>query len=298
MNEYVTKTEIKTTLLQNQPTDQGEVAALESISFRYPYFFAPRFLGLSVCPASERSDAEVQKALLHFDKPHWLHYLLADPSPAPEKQTFKQENEVIAFVNEQILSVDAITKEKTPTTDDQESPPIEQPIEQTDAEMGLSTEDTTNKQDDILQGEKLSSLLQAQLDEFEKAVSVDAIVPIDTAPFYRVDYFAHQGIRLEALKNDVLSVKTRRFTDWLRHIREMQPNPVDLGTDLASENKVVQLAGKSIENPEVITEAMAQVLERQGKFEKALRLYEKLGFLNPAKTAFFAAKIEQLRKKI
>ncbi len=40
---------------------------------------------------------------------------------------------------------------------------------------------------------------------------------------------------------------------------------------------------------------MADVLARQGKTEKATELYHKLSLLNPGKSAYFAAKIDQIK---
>jgi len=51
----------------------------------------------------------------------------------------------------------------------------------------------------------------------------------------------------------------------------------------------------SIENKEVITEAMAEVFEKQGMNGKAVEVYQKLSLLNPAKSTYFAAKIAILK---
>ena len=58
-----------------------------------------------------------------------------------------------------------------------------------------------------------------------------------------------------------------------------------------------QLAGQSITDREVLTEAMAEVWEKQGNTLKATEIYRKLSLLEPAKSAYFAAKIEGLKKK-
>jgi hypothetical protein len=44
-----------------------------------------------------------------------------------------------------------------------------------------------------------------------------------------------------------------------------------------------------------VTETMAEVLEKQGQLDKAIQLYIKLSFINPEKSAYFAAKIQQLK---
>ena len=61
------------------------------------------------------------------------------------------------------------------------------------------------------------------------------------------------------------------------------------------ESKVVEDAIHSIENKEVITEAMAEVFEKQGMHDKAAGIYQKLSLLNPSKSAYFAARIEALK---
>ena len=61
-----------------------------------------------------------------------------------------------------------------------------------------------------------------------------------------------------------------------------------------AEEAVQTKAAHSIENREVYTEAMAEVLAKQGMRERARAVYEKLSLLNPDKRAYFAAKIEQL----
>ena len=58
---------------------------------------------------------------------------------------------------------------------------------------------------------------------------------------------------------------------------------------------IQQIADSSNTVREVVTEAMATVLEKQGKKDKAIELYNKLSFLNPHKRAYFADKIKKLK---
>ena len=62
------------------------------------------------------------------------------------------------------------------------------------------------------------------------------------------------------------------------------------------EAKVQQQAAQSNIEEEVITEPMAVAFALQGKEIRAIEVYEKLSLLNPTKSAYFAAKIEQLKK--
>jgi hypothetical protein len=69
----------------------------------------------------------------------------------------------------------------------------------------------------------------------------------------------------------------------------------NISTDL--EKKVEQLAEHSLDAKEVMTEAMAEVWVKQGNTEKATEIYRKLSLLDPSKSVYFAAKIDELKKK-
>jgi len=78
-------------------------------------------------------------------------------------------------------------------------------------------------------------------------------------------------------------------------MKRANENPTDLGTDVETEHIIEKIAQSSNEAKDVITETMAEVLKKQGKKEKAIQLYQKLSFLNPSKSTYFAAKINELK---
>jgi len=60
-----------------------------------------------------------------------------------------------------------------------------------------------------------------------------------------------------------------------------------------------ELAKKSIQADEhLITETYARILVMQGKYQKAVEMYSKLSLLKPRKSDYFAALIDQLKKRI
>ncbi len=163
-----------------------------------------------------------------------------------------------------------------------------------------SFEDADSENEALMPGladSKISSVLQEQMEAFKKPVAADAPVPIESEPYHTIDYFASQGIKLSAelQKQDHLAVKVKKFTDWLKQMKRINPTPADLGIDEATEHKVQDSAASSNEAKEVVTETMAEVLAMQGMKEKAIQVYIKLSFLDPSKTAYFASKIEQLK---
>ena len=148
---------------------------------------------------------------------------------------------------------------------------------------------------DEASNEKLSNLLKEQAAAFEKPVEETAL-PIEVAAYHRVDYFESQGIKLDEEKaNDKLGTQMKRFTEWLKQMKRINPNLSNPETDAAAESQVQNMAEHSNEPKEVVTEAMAEVLIKQGKPEQAISIYEKLSFFNPSKSAYFAAKIQELK---
>jgi hypothetical protein len=78
-------------------------------------------------------------------------------------------------------------------------------------------------------------------------------------------------------------------------MKKLPLTEITSGVTASDEQKVEQMAEHSIDDREVVTETMAEVWEKQGNREKAKETYEKLSLLNPDKSSYFAAKIEQLK---
>ncbi|OQP39900.1 hypothetical protein A4H97_16910 [Niastella yeongjuensis] len=114
--------------------------------------------------------------------------------------------------------------------------------------------------------------------------------------YHTIDYFASQGIKLlqEELK-DKLGKQLKSFTDWLRSMKRIGPIETNTSLDDVTNQSIQRIAEHSIEEKEVLTEAMAEVWVKQGNPDKAIRVYEKLSLLNPAKRPYFAGRIEQLK---
>lgn len=153
----------------------------------------------------------------------------------------------------------------------------------------------------------ISNVISKQLADYNKPVTPDQIWEMESPVLYHtIDYFASQGIKIDLNKGhqDELSTKLKKFTDWLKEVKhpvsEGQTAPQsEADTPFSSESDiekaVVTIAEKSNESREVVTETMAEVLGKQGRREKAIQLYQKLSFINPEKSVYFAAKIQQLK---
>ena len=116
-------------------------------------------------------------------------------------------------------------------------------------------------------------------------------------PLHRSDYFASVGIKLseEIKPGDKLGKQLKSFTDWLKTMKKIHEEQLPQQNE-QSDILIQKMAEKSNTEGEVLTETMAEVLLQQGKYAKATEVYQKLSLLNPAKSIYFAAKIEQIKK--
>jgi hypothetical protein len=115
-------------------------------------------------------------------------------------------------------------------------------------------------------------------------------------PLFASDYFASQGIKLseEQQPTDRMGKQLKSFTEWLKTMKKVH-DPKQPSAEAPVDLTVQKLAEKSNKEEEVLTEAMAEVFLQQGKTNKAKEIYEKLSLLNPSKSAYFAAKLEQIK---
>ncbi len=286
---------------------------LKNIADNYPYFGAAQFLlakKLSLTKADDHKQA-IQKAALHFTNELWLHYNFFEEETLSNDINVLNKEEKIPEIQQ--TSIDEISipgievvkpgevsiaekenKEETETIEDASSSTQPENKFEDSLSPGLD-EEQTELLDEPETNERLSNLLKEQAAEFEKPV-VETELPVETTPPHRIDYFESQGIKLEEDKaNDKLGKQLKRFTDWLKQMKRVNPNLNNMETDAIAESQVQNLAEHSNEPKEVVTEAMAEVLLMQGKPEQAILIYEKLSFINPSKSAYFAAKIRELK---
>ena len=120
---------------------------------------------------------------------------------------------------------------------------------------------------------------------------------ISYQPLYTSDYFASLGIKLNenGVPVDKLGKQLKSFTDWLKIMKKIHPDQLPLQSG-QSDIEIQQMAEKSNTKGDILTEAMADVLVQQGKITKAIEVYQKLSLLNPSKSAYFAAKIDNIEK--
>ncbi len=120
------------------------------------------------------------------------------------------------------------------------------------------------------------------------------------APYHMIDYFASQGIKLVLEDNppDHFGQQLKSFTDWLKVMKKLPAQQQTEKSDEKEAERIRHFAAHSIEERDVLTESMAEVLAKQGMYENAIALYHKLSLIYPPKSAYFASRIEQLKASL
>ena len=259
---------------------------LEVITQRYPYFAFAQFL-LNQKMKDERdpnAEKQMQKTALYFSNPFLFHYLITE-----------NEWHKVDTSNESLNQVEHSNEE--PQKENITTATVTEKTEQNINEYQDEFEEEENNGISSEEHEKLSKLIEQHLSEFKKPLEDNGEITIEARVYHTIDYFASQGIKLEPgkISQDMLGTKVKKFTDWLKQIKQTNQNPTDLGTDTETEHLIEKIAQTSNEAKDVVTETMAEVLLKQGKTEKAIQLYKKLSFLNPSKSTYFAAKINELK---
>jgi hypothetical protein len=262
---------------------ESDLEELQRLIHQYPYFGPAKFL-LAKKLKQDNSPLlleHLQKTSLYFQNPVWLDHLLNDTGSVENSMFVQKEQPVFA----------PQTETEVPFTH-------EEVVDQTSTQQPGDTVpeghlDEKQEENPVLTEEDPS----IELPKFKFEPVDISKAELSFEPYHMVDYFASQGIQAkeEEKPKDQLSRQLKSFTEWLKVMKRLPVTEIAAGVSVGDEKKVEKLAETSIHDREVVTEAMAEVWEKQGNVEKAREVYRKLSLLNPSKSSYFAAKIDQLK---
>ncbi len=251
---------------------------LDSVLNDHPYFGLAQFYSLKNIDSSSLQFNEVAaKTNLFFNDPFFLNaQLLVNDSveyisPKPVEIIFESNID-----NNTSIEIDTIDKEENDEIENQQL-----------------TNDVNSKEH---KEESSNETAVASKIKEEKEVTVDEPQML-FEPLHASDYFASQGIKLseDAMANDKLGKQLKSFTAWLKTMKKVHPDKLTAVTAI-TETAVQTQAEKSNIEEEIVTEPMAEAYIQQNKYSKAIEIYSKLSLLNPSKSAYFATKIDSLKK--
>ena len=274
------------------------VEELENLADENPYFAPAQYALLNKLKEKDydKYQAQFQKAILYYHDP-----LSFDQFINEENYSFDFANihepeialpiEVEKEIQENLETVN--TEEPEPVFDLQanEEVLVEAPLEnEIIIEEAIKEINNGNSEKDTIKEEQLATPVIAT----ETSQPATGLV---FEPYYTVDYFASQGIKLsqEEAPKDKFGKQLKSFTEWLKTMKKLPVSDRVKPLDIRSEQNVENLAAHSLDSEEVYTETMAEVWSQQGNNEKAIEIYNKLSLINPSKRAYFAAKIDSLK---
>lgn len=275
-----------------KPLQECNLAELRQLTEQYPYF-GPAQLLLAKKLQDENSsqyEDQVQKTSLYFPNRLWLQHLLsngADNDPGVTEHTgiIEEAPQIAAtpVVKEMMTEEETLAEPVTGTSVELAADPAQEPA--TVEEQPLVTA-TAEQIPDPVSGKQAETPALAESDQ-----------EILFEPYHTVDYFASQGIilREEEKTADRFSQQLKSFTEWLKVMKRIPASEIP-ENDVNRERNVQLMADHSIVERHIITEAMAEIWEKQGNKARAEEIYRKLSLLDPSKSSYFAAKIEELKK--
>jgi hypothetical protein len=301
------------TIFKRKISDSDNKAFFTQIAEAHPYFsVAQYYLLLQTDKESSNYSKQAAKTSLLFNNPFWLQFQLGDT-------LLDNTNEDIASLSNITISEKIELVNAIPIEQKNGFPEIIQ-VEKQEAEITPKIElNNTDQRLEIINtpepvshfNESITPLVN-DIEQEDDSLSDQRINPfnfkfnlntsevtedkITFEPLHTSDYFASLGIKLSGkiLHSDKLGKQMKSFTEWLKEIKKLQPDQLPLQSEQA-DLTIQKLAEASNLGVEVETEAMAEVLIQQGKKQKALNVYKKLSLLDPSKSAYFAAKINQLK---
>lgn len=293
----------------------------------HPYFTAAHFYLLKET-ASENANFENQAATtsLLFNNDYWLNYQLnnpfADESVNNQLLVNRLKNQEVSNEHLTIITENQIvTKELAELKEEQENLPVEielpifEPIVESIIAKELKEESSEgNLPKFIFIKEDDQDMKDITEEDFEEEIDDRELEPmniklnftninttedtISFEPLHVSDYFTSVGIKVsnDVKPGDKLGKQLKSFTDWLKTMKKVHVEY--LQEEIAENNDILiqQMAENSNKEGETLTEAMAEVLHQQGMNVKAIEVYQKLSLLYPVKSAYFAAKINQINR--
>jgi hypothetical protein len=250
-------------LFKRDISASGNADFLLQLTKEHPYFTAAQFFLLQ--QTGENSTAyykQAAKTALLFNNPFWLSFQL-----------------------------DQLKDKSTPTSDS---------ISKKFSQNFTKENDFTEEDETFTEEETLPELeplhINLKLDSFTNTSATEDDLIFQ--PLFTRDYFASQGIKLsdDVLGTDKLGTQLKSFTSWLKTMKQIHIGQLLSESAENNDGHIQKLAEKSNDKQEILTETMAEILIQQNRKDLAISLYRKLSLLDPAKSTYFAAKIDHLKE--
>ena len=123
---------------------------------------------------------------------------------------------------------------------------------------------------------------------------VEELPELAFEPYHTIDYFASQGMEssAEVKPDDKLGRQLKSFTEWLKTMRRLPQTQLQPEIEETSQQVISNC--RAFARRQGSDDRSHGRSAKQGK-NRERSIYKKLSLLDPSKSAYFAAKIEQLK---
>lgn len=294
-------------LLRKKSLAETSMQQLEDLVKDYPYFPLTRFLLARKALENNLPQVEERQkmAAVYMPDVHWLQYVLHDGISYNDEVVEEEEDNLYEENEQTEVSQEEPVIEEIPAAQAVSDP---QPSTWTEAAIHDEPEEPALEEEELADPRLQQDIPLPTDDGLDQTIAalkagpLQATIPDDTAipvdPYHSIDYFASQGIQLrnDDLNKDQMGRQLKKFTEWLKTMKRIPASESAADIDDATNQNIQNIAAHSIAGTEITTEAMADVLVKQKRYDKAIEMYRKLSLQNPAKSTYFASLIEDLNK--
>ena len=321
MMMQLTKSDLLSLLKQPEAIAAETLTDLEELARQYPYFQAVHTLIAKAKHDEQASDAEAalhRAAIYAPDRRHLRKLILEEVHRSPSEAPSTDE----AAPSSAEVAVTEIQKDAGPMADavelsgpatEQDSEPVDAPVVSPEASEPVVTEENEPEATiNTVESESETIVVTEENEGEPMADEEQELVP--SAEPTTIDEADERDSVYDALEKNLKNLQEVRSAQrpedqkplasgtTQQEQQELMDKFVSqehdkLSTPMDLEATIADLAERSTLAPEeLVTENLAEIFIKQGKVEKGLALYEKLSLKFPEKKAYFADKIEQLKK--
>ena len=274
-----------------------DAAVWEVLSRQYPYFSLGHvFAAVKAKSKGKPVNAELGLHLLHPFQ--WVSFLkkLEEGDEAETAQGSLPISEAIEaehIVDEPVIT-EPMVEAELPTTQPEEAPVVESFVEDDVLELIHSLPDSSafdlNPIEKTMPKTEDKPAFEAKSKDSSQVPTPDTLDKSLMVMMSFTDWLGHFKKRTESEKEEEKEQKALK-TAWQK---EKLAAAADEEIDEIPEPIFKQAMDSISQEGDLVSEALAQILTRQGKRDKAIAMYKKLSLRNPEKSAYFANLIAEL----